>query len=170
VVVAFSVIGFLVLLLIYFAVRHQNAQRELTQLRRMVKSLDNQGKFSLSAVVMLSGQLQKTYQTRLEWLNKHALISATDYKPASFVVSQVEYVILQCCEQRATVEEAINKALEQSDLDIESINQFVARQSSEVRIPWCKNTIGGFLAACHNMTSESIKMKNRTPDLRQEKD
>lgn len=169
-IAAFSIIGFLILILIYFAVRHQNTQRELIQLRRMVKSLDSQGKFSLSALMMLSSQLQKTYQARLESLKKHALVSEVDYSAASFVVTQVEFVISQCCEQRATVEEAINKALESSNLNIELVNQFIARQPSEVRIPWCKNTIGGFISACHNMTSESVKLSARKPDLRQEKD
>lgn len=168
--VSFGVIGFLVLILIYFVVRNQGMQRELTQLKHTVKSIDTQSKFSLSALLMLSGQIQKTYQVRLESLQKHALINNDDYEIAHFILSQVEFVIMQCCEQRSTVEEAINKALDRSTYDIEQINQFVARQPSEVRVPWCKNSIGGFVSACHNLTSEKLKLKSRKPDLRQETD
>lgn len=168
--VAFGVIGFLVLILIYFVVRNQSMQRELTQLKHIVKSIDSQSKFSLSALLMLSGQIQKTYQGRLESLQKHALISNDYYEIAGFILGQVEYVIMQCCEKRATVEEAINKALDKSNYNIEQINQFIAKQPSEVRVPWCKNSIGGFISACHNMTSEKLKLKAKNADLRQETD
>lgn len=168
--VAFGVIGFLVLVLIYFVVRNQSMQKELKQLKHAVKSIDSQSKFSLSALLMLSGQIQKTYQGRLESLQKHALINNDDYEMASFVLSKVEFVIMQCCEHRATVEEAINKSLDSSNYSIEQINQFIARQPSEIRVPWCKNSIGGFISACHNMTSEKLKLKAKNSDLRQETD
>jgi len=158
--VSFGVIGFLVLMLIYFVVRQQSMQVELNKLRNNVKSLDKQGRFSLSALLMLSGQLQKTYQGRLDSLQKHAMISADDYKYASFIISQVENVIMQCCEKSATVEEAITKQLANSEMEMEQVNQYIARQPSEISIPWCKNTIGGFIVACHNITSERVKTKD----------
>lgn len=158
--VEFGIIGFLVLGLIYFVVRQQTMQAELNKLRHSVKSLDKQSRFSLSALVMLSGQLQKTYQLRLDSLQKHALIGADDYKYASFIISQVESVIMQCCEKSATVEEALTKQLANTDMEMEQINQYVAKQPSEIRVPWCKNTIGGFIVACHNITSERVKAKD----------
>lgn len=168
--VAFGVIGFLVMGLIYFVVRNQSLQKEVKQLRHTVKSVDSQSKFSLSALLMLSGQIQKTYQGRLESLQKHALISNDDYELAGYILSQVEFVIMQCCEHRATVEEAINKGLDRSNYNIEQINQFIAKQPSEIRVPWCKNSIGGFISACHNLTSERLKLKAKNSDLRQETD
>lgn len=158
--IAFGVIGFLVLILIYFVVRQQSMQAELKKLRNQMKSLDSQSKFSLSALVMLSGQVQKIYQTRLDSLQKHALISSDDHRYASFIVSQVEFVIMQCCEKRSTVEEALTLGLANTELDMESINKYIAKQPSDIRIPWCKNTVGGFVAACHNLTSERIKAKD----------
>ena len=158
--VSFGVTGFLVLILIYFVVRQQSMQVELNKLRNSVKSLDKQGRFSLNALLMLSGQLQKMYQGRLDSLQKHALISADDYKYASFIISQVETVIMQCCEKSATVEEAITRQLASTEMEIEQINQYIAKQPSDIRVPWCKNTIGGFIAACHNITSERVKTKD----------
>lgn len=168
--VEFGVIGFLVLGLIYFVVRQQAMQTELNNLRHSLKSLDKQSRFSLSALVMLSGQLQKTYQLRLDSLQKHALIGADDYKFASFIISQVESVIMQCCEKSATVEEALTKQLANTEMEMEQINQYIAKQPSEIRVPWCKNTIGGFIAACHNITSERVKAKDpREPDVKDTK-
>mmetsp|Transcript_9577 Transcript_9577/g.12398 ORF Transcript_9577/g.12398 Transcript_9577/m.12398 type:complete len:169 (+) Transcript_9577:40-546(+) len=158
--VSFGVTGFLVLILIYFVVRQQSMQVELNKLRNSVKSLDKQGRFSLNALLMLSGQLQKMYQGRLDSLQKHALISADDYKYASFIISQVETVIMQCYEKSATVEEAITRQLASTEMEIEQINQYIAKQPSDIRVPWCKNTIGGFIAACHNITSERVKTKD----------
>lgn len=158
--VEFGVIGFLVLGLIYFVVRQQAMQTELNNLWHSLKSLDKQSRFSLSALVMLSGQLQKMYQGRLDSLQKHALISADDYKYASFIISQVETVIMQCCEKSATVEETITRQLASTEMEIEQINQYIAKQPSDIRVPWCKNTIGGFIAACHNITSERVKTKD----------
>ncbi len=163
--VEFGVIGFLVLGLIYFVVRQQAMQTELNNLWHSLKSLDKQSRFSLSALVMLSGQLQKMYQGRLDSLQKHALISADDYKHASFIISQVETVIMQCCEKSATVEEAITRQLASTEMEIEQINQYIAKQPSDIRVPWCKNTIGGFISACHNITSERVKTKDsREPE------
>ena len=152
-VVTFSVIGFLVLGLIYFVVRNQALQRELNQIKYALKALDSQSKFSLNALVMLSGHMQRSYLSKLEGLQKSALISNEDYELANFIMQQVEMVIMQCCEHNATVEEAINKAVSASPYNIEQINQFISKQPSEVRIAWCKNTVGGFIAACHQMTT-----------------
>ncbi len=160
VTIAFSIIGFLVLVLIYFVVRNQSIQAELNQLKHLVKSKDAQSRFSLSALLMLSGQLQNTYKKRLDSLQKHALISSEDYDTASFILGNVEFVIMQCCENRATVEEAINKALDRSTFTIEQINKYIAKQPSEIRVPWCKNSVGGFVSACHNLTSERTKTQS----------
>ncbi len=155
--VSFGVIGFLVLCLIYFVVRNQSMQTELNKVRIQLKTIDKQSRFSLSALVMLSSQLQKTYKTRLDALQKHALISSEDYEIASFIISQVEFIIMQCCEKSATIEEALTKSLENSVYEMEQINQFIAKHPSEIRVPWCKNTIGGFISACHNLTSDRTK-------------
>ena len=157
--VAFGVIGFLVLILIYFVVRNQSLQTELNQIKHALRSMDAQSKFSLNALVMLSGQMQRNYLARLNNLQKHALINNDDFEIASFILNQVEMVIMQCCEHKSTVEEAINKAVDNSTYNIEQINQFIAKQPSEIRVSWCKNTVGGFISACHNLTSDKIAAK-----------
>lgn len=157
--VAFGVIGFLVLILIYFVVKAQGLQAELNQIKNALRSMDAQSKFSLNALVMLSGQMQRSYLAKLNNLQKHALINNEDFEIANFILNQVELVIMQCCEHKSTVEEAINKAVKNSTYTIEQINQFIAKQPSEIRVSWCKNTVGGFIAACHNLTSDKVSRK-----------
>lgn len=159
-VLAFSIIGLLVLTLIYFLVRHQASQTEIRALRHQMKSLDSQSRFSLSALTTLASQLQRIYLTRLENLQKHALIGSEDFAIAKFIMNQVEFIVMQCCEKRATIEEALNKTLENSEFSIEQINKYIAKQPSEIRIPWCKNTVGGFISACYNLTSDKVKTKD----------
>lgn len=155
--VAFGVIAFLVLVLGYFVVRNQSLQKELSLAKHHLRSSDGQNKNSLNALVLLSGQLQGMYQVRLNALQKHALISQEDFQMANFIISNVEFVVMQCCEHRRTVEEALHKALEKAPYDIEQLNKFISRHPSEVRVPWCKNTVGGFIAACQNLTSDRAK-------------
>lgn len=157
--VAFGVIGFLVLILIYFVLKAQGLQAELNQIKNALRSIDAQSKFSLNALVMLSSQMQRSYLAKLNNLQKHALINNEDFEIANFILNQVELVIMQCCEHKSTVEEAINKALKNSTYTIEQINQFIAKQPSETRVSWCKNTVGGFISACHNLTSDKVSRK-----------
>lgn len=164
--VAFGVIGFLVLVLAYFVVKNQSLQKELNQIKYALKAVDAQSKYSLGALVMMSGQMQRNYLSRLADLQKHALISQDDYAVASFILNQVEFVVMQCCEHKSTIEEAIHKALETSEFGIEQINQYIAKQPSDIRVPWCKNTIGGFLSACHNLTAN--KKRSKSPDLEEQ--
>ncbi|GAA0856144.1 hypothetical protein [Aliiglaciecola litoralis] len=141
-------------------------QAELSKLKLRVKSLDSQHRFSLNALIIASGQLQNMYLMRLEYLQKHALISSEDHKFASFIVGQVENVIMQCCEKRFTVEEVITKALKKTEMEMPQISQYIAKQPSDIRIPWCKNTIGGFVTACHNLTSEHTRQRTSAePDI-----
>ncbi|MCC2617497.1 hypothetical protein LJ739_14685 [Aestuariibacter halophilus] len=160
-IIAFSIIGLLVLVMIFMFLRSQNLVREVTQLKHSLRYHEKQTRFCLTTLMNLSTQLQNTYLARLEGLQKHALVSADDYELCKFILNHVEFVVMQCCESGATVEEAIHKALQRSQYDMERINKFIARQPSEVRVPWCKNAISGFISACHNLTSESLRLKNR---------
>ena len=158
--VAFGVIGFLTLFLIYLVVRNQSLQRELNQYKHSLKTSDSQAKYTLNTLVSVSSELQKTFVSRIESAQKRGLLSGEDYTSSSFILNHVDYVIMQCCEYKSTVEEAINKALEPSDLSITEINQFIAKQPSEIRVPWCKNTVNGFVTACNNISIGKLNIQS----------
>lgn len=158
-VLMFSISGLLLLSLIYSVLRFQAAQKEIKILKYQVKSLDAHSRFSLSALLLLSAQLQRIYIARLENLQAHALIHPDDFAIAKFIISQVEFIIVECCEKHATVEEALNKTFEKAGYNMAQINKYIAKQPSEVRIPWCQNTVGGFISACYNLTSDNVRTK-----------
>ncbi len=155
--IAFGVIGFLILVLVFFVTKSQGVQRELKQAQSSLKTIQSQNKQSLDIVIMTATQLQRMFQGQLAAKHKHGLISQADYDIASFVFENFQYIVVQCCQNNETVEVAVKKALKGQILTIEEISQFVARQPPEVKVPWCKNTIDGFVAACRNLVAEQKK-------------
>jgi Glu-tRNA(Gln) amidotransferase subunit E-like FAD-binding protein len=150
--IVFLLIGFLVLMCIYFFMRAQMLQKDLFRYKQILRSSDNQTKFVLRTLVSVSGELQKTYVSRLNAANKHGLLSATDFEVASFILSNVEHVIMQCCEHKTTVEEAVIRALRISRYSMDDVSQFIARQPTEIKVSWSRNRIAGFIIACHNIS------------------
>ncbi len=156
--VALGVIGFLILLLVFIVTRNQNIQQEVKQAQHAHKTLQLQNKHSLSIVNTMSSHLQQSLQTKLNSLQSHGLIKQADFEIVHFILENFKYVILQCSQDGETVEIAIAKALKGNDLTIEDIRQFIAKQQSETRIPWCQNTVEGFVTACQNLTSDKAKV------------
>tara|TARA_R110000868_G_scaffold57472_14_gene177409 strand:+ start:1389 stop:1907 length:519 start_codon:yes stop_codon:yes gene_type:complete len=162
--VAFGVIGFLILVIIFVVMRNQSTQRELKQIRRAHKLLQSQNKYSLGIVMAMSTHLQYVFQTKLASLNNHGLIKRQDYDIAHFILENFQFIIVQCCQHNETVEVAVRKALKGQALTIEFVSQFIARQPSEVRVPWCKNTVDGFIAACRNLVADKVKTQAEEVD------
>jgi hypothetical protein len=135
--------------------RNQSTQRELKQIRRAHKLLQSQNKYSLG--MSMSTQLQYVFQTKLASLNNHGLIKRQDYDIANFILENFQFIIVQCCQHNETVEVAVRRALKGQALTIEFVSQFIARQPSDVRVPWCKNTVVGFIAACRNLVADKVK-------------
>lgn len=160
--VAFGVIGFLVLVLVFVVTRNQSTQRELKQLQHAHKIQQSQNKYSLGIVMTMSTHLQQTFQSKLAALSSHGLISQQDQDMASFVLENFQFIVVQCCQHNETVEVAVQKALKGQEFTIEQVSQFIARQPSEVRVPWCKNTIDGFIAACRNLVADKGKTQTQT--------
>ena len=160
-----GIIGALVLVLVYFAVHAQSLQKEKNQLKHRLKSNDASYKFTHGALLLLATELQNTCLAKLHSANKHAVIGADDFKIATFVVSNMEFVVAQCCERKATVEEAIKKALKANHMDYESLSQFIAKQPKEVTLPWCKNNLSGFIMACQNISQVNIATKTSSAEV-----
>lgn len=157
--VTMSVIAFCVILVIYFLLRSQSLQKELSQYKHQVKTLDNQSKFAVNTLMSLASEIQKSNIKQLESAHKRGLVSKEDYEVASVIFNNFEYIVVQCCEHKSTVEEAINKAIAPADIDIDAVNQFIAKQPQEVKLPWCKNQVGSFVTACNNLLALYLNPK-----------
>jgi len=160
--VTFGVIGFLVLILIYFVLRSQNLQKELKQYQHQLKTTDNQSKFTLQSMGAISRELQKSYVAKLTVNKRSALISEEDFEVANAILTKFDYVVMQCCERNATIEEAVNRSLEGGSLDIEQLKQFIAKQQKEIKVPWCQNSIAGYITACHNISGLGSRSKTNS--------
>jgi hypothetical protein len=161
--VAFGVISFLILVLVFVVTRNQGMQREFKQVQHAHKVLQSQNKYSLGIVMTMSTQLQYAFQKKLAALKSHGLINTQDFDIANFILENFQFIIVQCTQHNETVEVAVGKSLKSHDLTIEDIGQFVARQPKEVRVPWCKNTVDGFVSACRNLVADKGKTKT-TPE------
>jgi hypothetical protein len=161
--VLFGIISLMVLVIIFVVTQNQGIQREFKQVQRAHKLLQSQNKYSLGIVMSMSSQLQYSHQTKLSELKSHGLISQQDHIIVNFILENFQFIIVQCCQYNETVEVAVRKALKGQELTIENISQFIARQPSEVRVPWCKNSVDGFIAACRNLVANKAKT-HTTPE------
>jgi hypothetical protein len=139
--IGFGVIGFLILVLVFVITRNQGIQREFIQVQHTYKLLQSQNKYSLGIVMTMSTQLQYTFQTKLADLKRHGFITVQDHDIID----------------NETVEIAVRKALKGQELTIGDVSQFIARQPTEVKVPWCKNTVEGFISACRNLVADKFK-------------
>jgi hypothetical protein len=155
--IEFGVIGFLILVLFFVITRNQSMLGEFKQLKHAHKVLQSQNKYSLGIVMTMSSQLQHAFQTRLATLKSHGLMNQQDYDIVNFILENFQFIIVQCCQHDETVEVAVRKSLKGQVLTIENISQFISRQPSEIRVPWCKNSIDGFVAACRNLVADKVK-------------
>lgn len=148
-----GVIGFLVLVLIYFVVKTQTLQRQLNGYRSQAKAAGTKAKFALSTLDGLASEIKKHMLNQLESAKRRNLIAGEDYERTFAIFSGFEYVVMLCCDHNATVEEALKKSLERSPVSFEDVTQYIAKQPNEVKLPWSKNHVGSYVAACHNIAA-----------------
>ncbi|WP_340677652.1 hypothetical protein [Paraglaciecola sp.] len=158
--ITFVLLGALILTVIFFVLRSQGMQKELSSAKSALKSLQKQTKFSLGSIMLMAKQLQHSYKLKLEALRRHGLRHGDDLLILQFIVDNVLFVVIQCCEHKATLEESLKKAVEGLPIDMAKIQQFIAKQGVDVRVPWSKNTLEGFLVACNNLLAD----KPKTPE------
>ena len=156
--ITFVLIGVLILTVIFFIMRAQSTQKELSQTKFALKSLQKQTKFSLGSIMIMAKQLQHSYKLKLEGMRRHGVLYADDLVIAQFIVDNVVFVVVQCCEYNATLEESLKKAVNGLAMDIPRIQGFIAKQGVEVRVPWSKNILEGFLVACNNLLTDKQKI------------
>lgn len=152
-IAAVSIILFMVMILIYFVVKNQTLAKELKEYRYQARSAQKQSKYALSTVDSLAAQIQKILMSQLESANKRGLIKGEQYEKCKAIFNCFEYVVMQCCEHNATVEEALNRGLGDSEVSMDDIKKFISELPSEVRMAWVKNNVGSFVVACNNINN-----------------
>lgn len=155
--VAFGVIGFLVLVLIFFVIRAQNLQREVALSRQTAKTNARRVGEAYTSLVHVCDELQRIYTSRLESAYAKRLINAADYPALRFVVGNFAPVITDCFEKGYKVEEALTRALKKHpDVSLEQIREVMKKQPSQVRLAWVQNTPDGYLQICAHLSQPAL--------------
>ena len=151
--VAFSVIGILVLILIYFVMRTQTLQREVAMTKNSVKASAQKMQDTQRGLAQVLSHLQGVYEERLERGHKSGIVSSESLPVLRFIMQHFAVIAQRCFEQGETVEEALTAALnQQEEVTIEAIRDLIKQQPAQVRMAWVKNTPGGFMVACDSLT------------------
>ncbi len=154
----FSIIGLLVIALIYFVLRAQNYQRELILARSTAKSNANRAKVAFTNMVMTTTELQNVFSQRLEAAHSKGLLKNEDYKAANTLIKHFSQIVMDCCEKGRTVEEALTRGLKNEAVSLSDIKNFIKEQPSDVRVAWSKNTPDGFITACNSLSQSTLSV------------
>lgn len=154
-----GIIAILFMILIYFVVRGQGLQREIKLANNASKSSGRKVKQTQKQLVFMAHELQQIFLSRLESVNKRGLLKQDDYQIAFFILNRFEFIVMNCAEHGNTVEEAVNKSLQNQAIKLEQINEFIKEQPSEIRVAWCQNKLDGFVAACRGISTASLNTK-----------
>ena len=152
-IVAFGVIGLLILLLIYFVLRAQNLQKELALLRHSNKQTNSKVTYAYRNLVLVTDALEKNLTSRIESAYKSRLIDQVQYQALHPLMQNFSTIIMACCEKGMSLEESLNKALLNEDVSLEDIREVVKALPGNVRMVWSKNTADGFIAFCQMVTA-----------------
>lgn len=158
--VAFGVIGILVLILIYFVMRTQTLQREIALTKNSVKASSQKVHDTQLGLAQVLAQMQSVYEERLEQGQKSGIVSSSSMPVLRFIMQNFAVVTQRCFEQGHTVEEALMATLnQQEDVSLEAIRDLIKQQPPQIRMAWVKNTPGGFMAACDGLSKLAMGQK-----------
>lgn len=154
---AFSVLAFVLLFLLYFAIRSQKLERELKANRQTLKANSKQLRSSMKALLVLADEMQQVYMHRFNSAYHKGLLSQDNHIVGSVLLANLAFVIIQCCEYRNTVEQAVTKAISSAGLPIGQVNNFIALQPNKVKLAWSQNSLDGFLQACRLISISELE-------------
>ena len=159
-IVAFGVIGLLILFLIYFVLRAQNLQKELALLRHSNKQTNNKVTYAYRNLVLVTDALEKNLTARIESAYKSRLIDQTQYNALHPLMRNFSTIVMACCEKGMSFEESLNKVLLNEEVTLEEIREVVKALPSNVRMVWSKNTADGFIAFCQTVDFKAPHTNN----------
>ncbi len=146
--IAFGIIGVLSLVLIYFVLRFQNAQRELVLTRSSARTANKKANRAFRNIMALANEEQTTLLIKLQSAHTSGLIKTSDFQRLEVLFSHFATVVMLCSEKDASVEEAINHAFRREETTLQDVREVVKNMPSDVRMSWSKNSCEGFINAC----------------------
>ncbi|MCY7295776.1 hypothetical protein [Alteromonas sp. a30] len=146
-----AIIGFMLLLVIYFFIRAQGIEKELNRYKHQAKISGAQAKNGLMTIDALAVELQKMLTDRLEAARRRQLIGGEHHDAVRALFNQIERVVMYCSENNATVADALAVCLKGQSPGLSEIKLFISKQPNEVKLPWSRNNINAFITTCINI-------------------
>lgn len=115
------------------------------------KTSSNQAKGALITLDNLALEIQKILLGKLDAAQKRKLVSGTDHEAVKAIFSNIERIVMSCSEHGLTVGEATKKVFANSSPGMEEIKLFISNQPNEVKLPWSRNDVSGFITTCTNI-------------------
>ena len=162
--ISLAVIGFMLLLVIYFFVRAQSIEKELNRYKHQAKVLGVQAKNSLMTVDALAVELQKMLTDRLEAARRRQLIGGEHHDAIRALFNQIERVVMYCSENNASVADALEVCLKSQSPGLQEIKLYISKQPNEIKLPWSRNTVNSFLTTCINIAMLLDKPAVKNPN------
>ena len=154
---AFGVVGILVIILIYFVMRAQTLQREVALSRSGLKNQTQRATLAFSSLTQVCLKLQHIYIDNIETASSKGLISSAQYPMLAFLMTHFAEIVLDCYQGGKNTEEALTRLLgPEQALTMEDIRRFMQEQPSQIRMAWAKNTPDGFISACEQMCNQAL--------------
>ncbi len=149
--VSLAVIGFMLLLVIYFFVRSQGIEKELKRYKHQSKAAGVQAKNALVTVDALAIELQKMLSERLESARRRQLIAGEQHDAVKALYAHIEKVVMHATEHNASVADSLEAAFKNKSPGLQEIKLFISKQPNEVKLPWSRNNLSSFITTCVNI-------------------
>lgn len=150
----------LILLLIFLGLKVQNLQRQLILSQSSLKTTSRHMSDASQSMVFLAKQIQSFLMERFEASHKRGLVNAKQFETLYPMFDKISMVASLCMEKGMSVEEALNAALQGSEVKLEDIREIIKVQESGVRMAWSKNTLDGFVSVCKTLSFPAPKTDN----------
>ena len=163
-IVTMSIVGFLVLALVYFVIRAQSVEKELKRTKQQAKSLNTQAKQASTCANMLAIEMQRSLLEKLDAAHKRMLISGSDYTRARALFCRLDKVVQLYSEQSIPVSQALKTAFKGSDPSFNDVCQYITTMPTEVKLAWSRNDMHSFITACNHII-RSINSANMSTEV-----
>lgn len=142
----FAVVSVLVLLLVFFIIKLQSSQKEISLLRlQSKKSLRHSNQINASKDI-LALTWQHTLLSRLHSGLKRASVSEQDGKVLETLFAGFSDLLHLCINEGSTLEEALIKYLSNKEgLVLQDVKEVVKKYPQDIRLAWSKNNVEGLI-------------------------
>lgn len=143
----FSIISILTLLLIFFIVKYQGAQKEVNEARLVSRKTQRHANQLNSSKDVLAQTWQNALISRLHSAQKRAVLGEQDFAVLELLFCGFSDLLHGCLNESKTMEESLKAYLQDKDIVLQDVKEVVKKFPQDIRLSWSKNTAEGLIIA-----------------------